>query len=112
MSHTKSVNIRCKYVNEYVKDGLVKIVLVQSPENDSRILTKNLVLIYMRSFEGRWWVRHFKMFLASKIFEVKRKGVRDVDLTSNISFKNIWVKPDYRSVMSVEDSTYGKSTDR
>ena len=39
--HTKHVNIRYKYVNEYVKDGVVKIVFVKSADNDSDILTKN-----------------------------------------------------------------------
>ena len=40
--HTKHVNIWYKYVNEYVEDGIVKIVFVKSAENDSNILTKNL----------------------------------------------------------------------
>ena len=30
------------------------------------------------------------MLPASKIFEVRRKGVRDVVLTSNILFENVW----------------------
>ena len=52
------------------------------------------------------------MFLASKIFEVKRKGIRNVVLTSNISFKNIEelgrVKHGCRSVMSIEAGTQGR----
>ena len=40
--HTKHVDIRYKYVNEYVEDGVVKIVFVKSADNDSDILTKNL----------------------------------------------------------------------
>ena len=40
--HTKHVDIRYKYVNEYVEDRVVKIVFVMSAENDSNILTKNL----------------------------------------------------------------------
>ena len=40
--HTKHVDIRCKYINEFVKDGIVKRVFVKSAENDSNILTKIL----------------------------------------------------------------------
>ena len=55
-----------------------------------------------------------EMFLASKIFEVKRKGARDVILTSNILFDNIWrtrVCQIFWSVMSFEADTSSKSTD-
>ena len=31
-----------KYVNEYIENGVVKIIFVQSAENNSKILTKNL----------------------------------------------------------------------
>ena len=41
-SHTKHVDIWYKYVNEYVEDGIVKIIFVKSADNDSNILTKNL----------------------------------------------------------------------
>ena len=40
--HTKHVDIRYKYVNEYVEDGIVKIIFVKSADNDSNILSKNL----------------------------------------------------------------------
>ena len=40
-SCTKHINIRYKYVNEYVKNGVVKFVFVKFAENDSDILTKN-----------------------------------------------------------------------
>ena len=40
--HTKHVDIRYKYVNEYVEDGVVQIVFVKSADNDSDILSKNL----------------------------------------------------------------------
>ena len=40
-SHTKHMDIRYKYVNEYRKDSIVKIVFLQSAENDSNVLTKN-----------------------------------------------------------------------
>ena len=39
---TKHVDIRYKYVTEYVEDGVVKIIFVKSVDNDSNILTKNL----------------------------------------------------------------------
>ena len=42
MCCTKHVDIRYKYVNEYVEDRVVKIVFVKSAESDSNILTKNL----------------------------------------------------------------------
>ena len=41
-SCTKHVDIRYKYVSEYVEDGIVKLVFVKSPDNDSNFLNKNL----------------------------------------------------------------------
>lgn len=41
-SRTKHVDIRTKYVNEYVEDGIIKIIFVQSSDNDSDIMTKNV----------------------------------------------------------------------
>ena len=41
-SWTKHVDIRYNSVNEYVEDGIVKIVFLTSAENDNDILTKNL----------------------------------------------------------------------
>jgi hypothetical protein len=41
-NRTKHVDIRYKYVNEYVEDGTVKIIFVKSADNDSDVLTKNL----------------------------------------------------------------------
>ena len=55
------------------------------------------------------------MFLASKIFEIKRKGIRDDVLASNIFLRVFWeqgwVKPDCRSVMSVEVDSNVEATD-
>ena len=34
--------MRCKCVNKYVEDGIVKIIFVRSAENDSDILTENI----------------------------------------------------------------------
>ena len=39
---TKHVDVRFKYVNEYVKEGIVQIIFVRSNKNDSDIFTKNL----------------------------------------------------------------------
>ena len=42
MPHTKQVDIRYKYVNEYVDDGVIKIIFVESTDNDSHNPKKNL----------------------------------------------------------------------
>ena len=42
MGHSKHIDVRTKYVNEYVEDGLLKIVYVKSDKNDADIFTKNL----------------------------------------------------------------------
>ena len=39
---SQHVDIWYKYVNEYVEDGIVKIIFVKLADNDSNILTKNL----------------------------------------------------------------------
>ena len=41
-NHMKHVDIKYKYVNEYVEDWIEKIAHVQSTENDSDILTRSL----------------------------------------------------------------------
>ena len=41
ISCTKHMDIKYKYVNEYVEDG-IKIVFVKSAVNESNILTKNV----------------------------------------------------------------------
>jgi hypothetical protein len=41
-NRTKHVDIPTKYVNEYVEDGIIKIIFVQSGDNDSDIMTKNV----------------------------------------------------------------------
>ena len=41
-SRTKHVDIHTKYVNQYVEDGIIKVVFVKSGENVSDIFTKNL----------------------------------------------------------------------
>ena len=47
--HTKHMDIRYKYVNECVDDGVVMIAFAYSVENDSSILSKK-VLRVMRFF--------------------------------------------------------------
>ena len=42
MSHIKHVDIRYIFVNDYLVDGIVKIVIIQSAENYGNILAKNL----------------------------------------------------------------------
>ena len=41
-SCSKHIDIRTKYANEYVEDGVLKIVFVKSNDNTSDIMTKNL----------------------------------------------------------------------
>ena len=41
-SGTKHVGVRTKYVNEYCEDGVVKIVFVESDNNDAHVFTKKL----------------------------------------------------------------------
>jgi hypothetical protein len=41
-SSTKHVDIGTKYVNKYCKDGVLKIIFVNSAENDSDIMAKKL----------------------------------------------------------------------
>ena len=42
LNRTKHVDIRTKFVNEYVEDGIIKIIFMQSNNNDSYIMTKNV----------------------------------------------------------------------
>ena len=39
---SKYIDVRTKYVNEYVEDGVLKIVYVKSEESDADIFTKSL----------------------------------------------------------------------
>ena len=41
-SHTKHMDIRYKYVHEYIESIVIKIVFVKSADNDNSIITKNL----------------------------------------------------------------------
>ena len=79
--YTKHVDIRYKYVSEFVEDGVVKIVFVKSADIDSDILTKNL--------SAELHEKHSRKMVDEKHNNVARKVVRDDVLTSNILFKNI-----------------------
>ena len=54
MCHTKHVDIRYKYVNEYVEDGVVIIVFVKSANNDCGILTKYLSADLHEKHSKKW----------------------------------------------------------
>ena len=43
MSHTKCVDIACKYVNKYIEDGIVKIEPLKPTDNNFHALIKNLI---------------------------------------------------------------------
>ena len=63
---TKHVDIRCKHINEYVKDKVVKIVFV-----NLLIMTASFppkIQVLMRNIQRSLWARSLEMFLASKIF--------------------------------------------
>jgi len=42
MNCTKHVDVRTKFVNEYVEDGIIKIVFIKSQDNNSDIMMKNV----------------------------------------------------------------------
>ena len=41
-SRSKHIDVRTKYVNEYVEDGKLRIIYVKTEDNDSDLYTKNL----------------------------------------------------------------------
>ena len=53
-SCTKHMDLRYKYVNEYVDNGILKIVFVKSADNDSNILIKNLTTVLHEKHSNRW----------------------------------------------------------
>ena len=75
--YTKHVDIKYKYVNEYVKDEVVKIGFAKFAKSDSNILTKNLSAELHKKHSKNEDVRGFK---------VKRKGFKEDVLTLNILF--------------------------
>ena len=79
---TKHVDISCLYVNEYVEDGAINIIFVKPSLMTLTFSPKNLSAELHEKYSRRWLLRSLEMFLASKIFEVKKKGFRDDVLTS------------------------------
>ena len=69
-NRTKHVDVRYRYVNEFVEDGFVKIVFVRSEENDSDGFTKNL--------GGELHDKHKVKFIADKN-DVENIEVREID---------------------------------
>ena len=72
---TKHVDIRYKFVNEFVEDRFLKIIFVRSEDNDADMFTKNL--------KGELHEKHSKKMIDEKGksgLEINRKGVGDVDV--------------------------------
>ena len=42
-SGTKHIDVRTKYVNQYCEDGMVKIIFLESANNDADLFTRNLL---------------------------------------------------------------------
>ncbi len=40
--HSKHVDICCKFVTEYIEDGIIRDIFVKSADSDSDVMTKNL----------------------------------------------------------------------
>ena len=62
MNRTKHVDVRTKFVNEFVEDGILKIIFVKSEDNDSDIMTKNL--------GGDLYSKHSRKLVRDRIDEV------------------------------------------
>ena len=71
---TKHVDIRYRFVQEFVLDGFIKVVFVKTADNDADIFTKN--------FGGELHYRHSRKIIIEKgktlrRRPVNRKGVGD-----------------------------------
>ena len=75
-----SQNKMFKYVNMFVKDGIVRISFVQMTETSRELHEK-----HSRRVMGE----HSNDFLVVKIFEIKKEGARDDVLSSNNYFEHI-----------------------
>ena len=71
MLHTKYVEIRYKYVNEYLEDTKVKIMCVKSAENDYDILTNILSAKLLKKCSNKMIVRSLKMIPVLENFKLK-----------------------------------------
>ena len=74
MSHNKHIDIRHKYMNEYVEDRVMKIIFVKCAENDSNILTKNLSTVFHEKHSKKMIVAKLEKFPSLlKRFQVKER---------------------------------------
>jgi hypothetical protein len=55
---TKHIDVRYRYVNEFIEDGIIKVVFVKTAENDSDGFTKNL--------NGELYEKHKTKFIGEK----------------------------------------------
>jgi transposase InsO family protein len=69
-NRTKHVDVRYRYVNEFVEDGFVTIIFVRSEENDSDGFTKNL--------GSELYEKHSVKFIADKS-DIENIGNRKID---------------------------------
>ncbi|KAL7530325.1 hypothetical protein ACHAWF_005014 [Thalassiosira exigua] len=53
MGRTKHVDVRTKYVREYVKDDVLKLIFVKFEDNDSHIMTKNYLSDLQKKHSSR-----------------------------------------------------------
>ena len=61
LNRTKHVDIRTQFVNEYVEDGIIKIIFVQSNNNDYDIMTKNVNDDLLNKHAGKLITNKFKL---------------------------------------------------
>ena len=99
ISCMKHVDIGYEYVNNYVGDGIVKIVFVKSTENDSDMLMKNLSGDLMQSIHAKWQVRSQIDLQDLETPKHKRKSVKYVIMFSAGLFHE-WGSTKYWQVMS------------
>ena len=55
---TKHIDVRYRFVNEFIEDGIIKVIFVKTEENDSDGFTKNL--------NGDLYEKHKTKFIADK----------------------------------------------
>ena len=51
---TKNIDMRCHFIHEYIEDGVVLIEFIQSRENDSDILTKNMNIMTYNAHSAKF----------------------------------------------------------
>ena len=65
-NHTKHVDICTKFVNEYVEDGIIKIIFVPSNNNDSDIMTKNVNGDLLDKHAGKLLMNKYELYVIIK----------------------------------------------